>query len=315
MRLGLKVDAILKKYGWGAATDTPWDIKKTVQELRFWHDQGFEVVEVTSDLSSQRGSFFQMTDDDWRSTRSVIEDAGLEIYSLLAWRRMICRPAWAEEKWADLLHIAHISEILGVSIVDVLISPPKPLNPFVGQPARPLFRSRWDATDQDYAVSATKLKEYAQRLAGFSSALAIEIHEDSIHDTAESALRLLSLIDEPNVGLNPDSMDNAWLYPDDEDIPDAVTQANMVAPYVNHWHVKQYLRTMQADGNWQREPVHADEGTQPIHAYAQALVQAGYSGVAIHECGRGADYGYAMRRFLDYMRWLLDEYIPNVPCI
>ena len=42
-------------------------------------------------------------------------------------------------------------------------------------------------------------------------------------------------------------------------------------------------------------------------------MNAGFDGAAIPECGRGADGAYNMRRFRDYMVWLRDEYIPNVP--
>ncbi|MBI4552687.1 MAG: TIM barrel protein [Candidatus Latescibacteria bacterium] len=312
MQLGFKVEGILKKYGWGPGAGTGWNTQKTVRELRFWHDQGFQVVEISTDLLSQTGPFFRVSDEEWRTTRAVVEESGVRFHSTLAWRRMICRQPWAEEKSADLLHIARVAEILGLRIIDIMVAPPLAVAPVEGKPRRPMIRSLWDATDRDFEVSATRLKDYARRIAGFGAAISLEIHEDSIHDCTPSALRLLKMIDEANVGVNPDTLDNGWVFPG-EVVPDAVTQAKMVAPYVNHWHVKQYTRTLGPDGEWQRTGAHADEGTQPIYAYAQAFIAAGYDGAAIHECGRGADYAYNMRRFLDYMRWLLDEYVPNVP--
>jgi hypothetical protein len=67
-----------------------------------------------------------------------------------------------------------------------------------------------------------------------------------------------------------------------------------------------------ADGQLQQQSVHADEGVQPLGALVGELVAAGYRGAAIHECGRG-DQAYALLRFRDYLRWLLDDYLPNVP--
>jgi hypothetical protein len=118
------------------------------------------------------------------------------------------------------------------------------------------------------------------------------------------------MIDEPNVGLNPDTMDNGWHFPG-ETLPDATTQVRQVAPFVNHWHVKQFERQLVV-GVWQTFPAHADEGTQPVGLIARLLTAAGHSGAAIHECGRGSDDAYSLKRFHDYFRWLLDDYVPGV---
>jgi sugar phosphate isomerase/epimerase len=298
MLLGFKVDGIIRNYGWGTGADSDWDIAKTEKELRFQREQGFQVVEITADMSSQTGAFFKVSKDEWRKTKAVIEEAGLRLHSVLAWRRMICRPPWAEEKWQDLLCIASVAESLSIPIIDIMVAPPLP------QGDRPLLRSI-DATQSDYEISAAKLKEYAQRLANFGVAISLEIHEDTIHDCAPAALRLLQMIDEPNVGVNPDTLDNGWIFPE-ESLPDAIEQAQMVAPYVNHWHVKQYIRTLGPDGQWQREAAHADEGTQPIGEMARIFFAAGFKGAIIQECGRGGG-NEAMRRFIDYMRSLTEN--------
>jgi len=298
IRLGFKVDGILRKYGWGASTGSSWDIAKTENELRSRREQGFQVVEITADMSSQTGAFFKVSDDVWHQTKAVIEGAGLRFHSILAWRRMICRPPWAAEKWADLLHIARVAQTLSVSVIDIMVAPPLP------QGDRPLLRSV-DATPSDYEISAAKLKAYARRLANFGAGISLEIHEDTIHDCAPAALRLLHQIDEPNVGVNPDTLDNSWILPE-ASLPDAVEQARLVAPYVNHWHVKQYIRTLGPNGQWQREATHADEGTQPIGEMARIFFAAGFSGAIIQECGRGGEHE-AMQRFIDYMHSLIES--------
>jgi len=172
------------------------------------------------------------------------------------------------------------------------------------QRARPLLRSI-DAKASDYEISAAKLKEYARKLANFGAEISLEIHEDTIHDCAPAALRLLQMIDEPNVGVNPDTLDNGWIFPE-ASLPSAVEQAHMVAPHVNHWHVKQYIRTLGPDGQWQRESAHADEGTQPIGEMARIFFAAGCNFAMIQECGRGGG-NESMQRFIDYMRSLIEE--------
>ncbi len=308
MELGFKVDGFLTRFGWrpGAAE---WDRAGVARELRYWRQQGLTVVELTADLHASTGPFFQFRPGEWREVRSLIEDCGLRSHSILAWRRMICREPWVEEKWQDLLRIAEVAEILGLKIVDVMVAYPL-AGPSGGAASRPRFRSLWDATEGDFLLAAERLKRYARQLASFGASLSLEIHEDTLHDCAPSALRLLKLIDEPNVGVNPDTMDNGWLFPS-EILPDAITQVKQVLPHVNHWHVKQFERSL-VDGVWKMSPAHADEGTQPVGAIARLLAGAGYTGAAIQECGRGNDHAYSLKRFRDYFRWLLDEYIPAV---
>ena len=308
MLLCFNIDGLLQKYGWQPGAGSGWDTAKTVKELRFFREMGFEVVENVANAHARTNPFFHFTTEEWRQTRAVVEDAGLRFHSNNARRRLLWRQPAAEEDWQSLLHIAKVSEWLGLAVVDIMVAPPLPF----GGRNRPIVKSLWTATDRDFEVSAKMLKEYARRLGDFGAELTLEIHVDTIHDCAPSALRLMRMIDEPNVGVNPDTLDNAWLFPG-EDVPGAVEQAKMVAPHVNHWHVKQYTRTLSPDGEWRHGGAHADEGTQPIGTFAQLFVNAGFDGAAYHECGRGADRSYAMKRFCDYFRWLLDEYIPNVP--
>ena len=86
----------------------------------------------------------------------------MHFHSVLGWRRMICRQPWAEEKWQDLLHIAHVAEILGLKVIDIFIAPPIAEVPQEGNPPRPMIRSLWNATDRDFEVASRKLKEYCK---------------------------------------------------------------------------------------------------------------------------------------------------------
>jgi sugar phosphate isomerase/epimerase len=308
MELGFKIDSFVSRHGRRPGV-ADWDRASLARELGYWRTQGMSVVELTADLHSQTGAFYQYTPAEWRDVLAVVNDAGLRYHSILAWRRMICREPWVEEKLQDLQRIAEVSEVLGLKIIDVLVAYPN-TGPSGGAATRPRFRSLWDATEQDFLLSAERLKRYARQIASFGASLSLEIHEDTLHDCAPSAIRLLRLIDEPNVGLNPDTLDNGWLFPG-ETLPDGITQAHQVLPYVNHWHVKQFERTL-VDGVWQIRSSHADEGTQPVATIARLLANAGYRGAAIHECGRGHDHAYSLKRFRDYFRWLLDEYVPAV---
>ena len=91
MELGFKAEGFLRKRGWKPGAGSDWDTAATVKELRYWRDQGFEVVEFTADQRSTTGEFFKFTPGEWKRTREVIEEAGLKPHSILGWRRMISR--------------------------------------------------------------------------------------------------------------------------------------------------------------------------------------------------------------------------------
>src|SRR5689334_8819767 len=148
MELGFKIDAFFSRYGRQPGV-TSWDRAGFSRELRFWAKKGLTVVELTADLHSATGPFFRYTPAEWREARAVVEDCGLRCHSILAWRRMICREPWVEEKWQDLLRIAEVSEILGLKIVDVMVAYP-PSGRSGGAASRPRFRSLWDATEGDF---------------------------------------------------------------------------------------------------------------------------------------------------------------------
>jgi len=326
-KLGFKVNPFLVQHGWKQGAMQDWDKAATVKELRFWREQGYEVVEMLPDHYSGLGRFMAFTDQEWVETRTVIEDAGLQVYGMLGWRRMFWREPWVVEKAGDLDRIAAVAEILGCKVIDILTAYPLPIVPAScsqpavgagGAPARPLFRSLWDATTHDFEACARMLKDYARRIAGFGASVALEIHPDCLTDVPLSTLRLMELIDEPNVGLNPDTFDNEWIYPEYPGymVPTAAEQCKILAPHVVYWHAKNWTRSLGPDGQWTFTRTHLDEGDQPIHLMAQNLADVGYDGAVVLECGRGFEYATSpasLLRARDYLCWLRDVYVPTVP--
>jgi sugar phosphate isomerase/epimerase len=317
-KLGFKVNPFLHRHGWKPGAGADWNTAATVKELGFWHKQGYEVVEVIPDHYAREGFIFDFSDDEWVETGKVIQDSGLRVEAVLGWRRMFFREPWVKEQAAALDKIARIGELLRVKIIDISTVYPLPLVPAPGAPARPLFRSLWDATTADFEIAAKWLKQYAQRLSGFGAAIALQLHPDGLVDIPLSAFRLMEMIDEPNVGINPDTFDNQWIYPEypASMVPSGAQQCKMVAPYVNYWHAKNWNRSLGSDGKWQFTRTHLDEGDQPTSLMVQNLVEVGFEGGVILECGRGFEYSVApatLLRSRDYLTWLRDVYAPAVP--
>jgi sugar phosphate isomerase/epimerase len=317
-KLGFKVNPFLRRHGWRPGAGSDWDKAATVKELRFWHDQGYEALELLPDHYSGLGPIFDFSPAEWTETRKVVEDAGFKFFGVLGWRRMVFREPWIAEKADDLDKIAGIAELLGIKIVDILLAYPLPIVPAKGAPARPLFRSLWDADSSDFERAAQWIKAYARRVAGFGASIALELHPDTLTDIPLSTFRLMEMIDEPNVGVNPDTFDNEWIYPEYPEymVPTAARQCQLLAPKVVYWHCKNWRRSIGADGKWQFFRTNLDEGDQPINLMVQNLVDVGYQGAVILECGRGFEYATSpatLIRSRDYLAWLRDVYAPAVP--
>lgn len=317
-RLGFKLNPILRRHGWAPSAGSDWDKQATEKELSFWRNQGFEALELLPDHYTKEGQIFDFSDDEWRETLAVVSASGMTVEGILGWRRMMFREPWVEECRAEMERIAQIGEILQVKIIDLQPVYSLPLVPAAGGPARQLFRSLWDATTSDFELAARTLKEYARRIGAFGSSVALQLHPDGLCDVPKSTFRLMEMIDEPNVGINPDTFDNEWIYPDypRSVVPGAAAQCQLLAPHVKYWHAKNWERTLGANGLWQFKMKHLDEGMQPISLMVQHLVAAHYSGAVILECGRGFEYSVApatLLRSRDYLTWLRDVYAPAVP--
>ena len=85
-----------------------------------------------------------------------------------------------------------------------------------------------------------------------------------------------------------------------------------LAPTTNYWEVKNYRRVIVPELNrafsWN---VGLDEGDLDFREMAVTLWNAGFRGWVCSEGGNG-DIVYSNVRYLQYMRWILDEWIPTL---
>ena len=294
MKLGFKSPMITSRYGWKPGAVKDFDRVGAVRELAWMREKGFDAVEFSDGSSGGSRGFYDFTLDDWPIYRATLEEAGLEIACVHALRKMLSRPLWAKEKEADLEHLIKVTEIVGAKILSVMMAPPAPARGYTGP--SPRYVSHRDFTMTDYEFCAKKLKGIARRLADIGAKLCLEVHEDGMHDTADSALLLLGAIGEPNVGVNPDTLDNERFDPSVAQ-PSPIAQLHMLAPHVVHWHIKTHT--------------HPDAGHLDFRQFAVILWKAGYRGVALLESGGGADAIENHLRYARYMRAVLDDYIPN----
>lgn len=121
-----------------------------------------------------------------------------------------------------------VAEILGAPIVNVSLV----------QTAPP--HTSFDAEERHYENIVEALGKLADRAAGSGVSLSLELHEYTLVDMSAALLKVLKMLDRPNVGANPDL--GNWLAAFDEPKEKWEQAIENLKPYANYWHVKTFLR-------------------------------------------------------------------------
>ena len=280
--------------------------EKAAAELRWWKKQGVEGIVFYDALPD----FYRTPPERFRPIKALLDDLGLPVAGFNALRKSLLMPELAAVDAARTERCLDVCEVLKPAIFDLSVNVPIPigLDP-IAFADRPIFRGI-HAGAEAYARSAALLKPVAQRCARMGAELSLELHDDGLQDTADGCLKLLGLIGEPNVGVNPD-VGNwyrvPYLHPDSWR-----DQVARLAPKTNYWEVKNYKRIIvpsdQRSYSWN---VDLDEGDIDFRDAAIVLWRAGFRGWVCNEGGNG-DRVRSNLKYLTYMRWILDEWIPEV---
>jgi sugar phosphate isomerase/epimerase len=272
--------------------------------------EGFTEVDITDswirpgDLGSDR----------LRSLKTVAEGAGLKIEAVSAIRRSVIDPL----AWEDNLAYSHrtidAAAELGCSVVSIGLH-------------RPLLEAQrqamwfWtadgasDPTDPETWQSAVmRLRELGDHAASVGIGLSLEMYEDTLIGTADSAVRLIQDIGHASVGLNPDLGNLHRLHRPVEPFLDAVAKC---VPFTNYWHVKGYNRIEDSTtGAIMTTPAPMESSTMNYRSAIKMALEAGYSGAFCTE-HYGGDGLAVSARNRDYIRSLLafdlsDAFSPEV---
>jgi len=202
--------------------------------------------------------------------------------------------------------IAFASQI-GCNLVNTTVGVPtlstRPGN-FVGEPVSQ--GSSRDAHESDFQVTAQGFREVARRAADRGITISIEVHQHSIVDNSWSALHLLELIDQPNVGINPDLGNILWTY----DVPEETSEHAIVAlaPKAKYWHCKNMRRVHIPENNhtiFLRIPL--PDGDIDYRFAISAMVAAGYTGYLALEGANQGDQLTADGRGVSYVKQILAD--------
>lgn len=240
---------------------------KTVREM------GFDGIEIANNAVG--GSTAPA--DAVRELRKELEDHGVPCVCVRGGGGL-ANPRAAAASRQRLEEAVIFASLIGSNLVNSTVTTPT-VNTlpghFVGEPVSQ-GGSR-SAHESDFEVTARGYREIAQRAADLGVDISIEVHQHSIVDNSWSALKLLDLIDRPNVGINPDLGNIYWTYDVPEETPEHAILA--LASKAKYWHCKNLRRVYIPENKhtiFLRVPL--PDGEIDYRFAISAMRNAGYDG-------------------------------------
>ncbi|MBX6771411.1 MAG: sugar phosphate isomerase/epimerase [Chloroflexi bacterium] len=269
---------------------------KKVKEL------GFDGLEIANNAVGGP----QATSAQIQDLRRELEDAGLPCVAVRGGGGF-SHPRVAMVNRQRIEDAIRFAAQMGCRLVNTTVTTPTvPTLPghFVGEPVSQ--GSSRDAHESDFEVTARVLRELARHAANHGIEISIEVHQHSIVDNSWSALHLLDLIDEPNVGVNPDLGNIFWTYDVPEETPEQAIVA--LAPRAKYWHCKNLRRVYIPENHhtiFLRVPL--PDGEIDYRFALSAMVAAGYQGYLAIEGAQLGDQLSADGRSIAYVKGILAE--------
>lgn len=168
-------------------------------------------------------------------------------------------------------------------------------------------RETWD-------LAVSRIRELGLHAKDVGILLSLELYEDTYLGTSESAVRFVTDVGMPNVGLNPDVGNLIRLHRPVEDWRE-ILRATL--PYANYWHVKNYSRDEdRRTGSFFAVPSPLECGLIDYREAVRLAVSVGFQGVicAEHYGGDGLSVSASNRQYLRRILPKRSDY-PAVPSL
>ena len=278
-----------------ASQDAPADT--WVDHLAEVAFEGFTEVDLT-DSWVRPGD---LTPERVDELRGALTATGLDPVALSAIRRSVIDPVDGDDNLAYSHRTIDAAAALGVRVVSVGLH--RPLLP--GQRDAFWFWTEEgprDSTDPEtWALAVERLRELGRHAREVGLELSLEMYEDTLLGTSESAVRLVHDIGDDAVGLNPDLGNLIRLHRPIEDFQAAVAAC---LPVSNYWHVKSYFRDEDRHtGTVVALPAPMEMGSVSYRTALRTAIDAGYTGpfCVEHYGGDGLSVSARNARYLRRM--------------
>ena len=260
---------------------------------------GFDGIELGPSVLDQ---------PDVATLRSELEDAGMPCVAIRGGGGFIAprNALGAGKQWEQIIQFA---AQIGAGVVNSTIggSPapdPRGIGTYRGE--RISQGSSQTAREEDYERTARGLSEAAKVAADHGLEISIEIHQNTIVDNSWTALHLLELINQPNVGINPDLGNIYWTYDiPEESCEDAIAA---LASHCNYWHCKNLYRVHIPDLEKSillQAPI--PDGDIDYRFAISAMLDADYSGYLAIEGMRLGDQFHGDLKSVAYVKSVAAE--------
>lgn len=145
--------------------------------------------------------------------------------------------------------------------------------------------------------AVSRIRELGQHAAEVGLEVSLEMYEDTYLGTADSAVRFVTDVDCPAVGLNLDLGNLIRLH---RPIEHWLVMLEKTVPYAKYWHVKNYMRDEDPDtGTIVTMPVPMESGLISYRLAIKMAIAAGfrsaflvehYGGDGLSVCARNREY-------------------------
>lgn len=205
---------------------------------------------------------------------SVLLETGLRPEAVSSIRRSVIDPDSGQDNLEYSHRTIDAAAALGCSIVSVGLH--RPLTP--AQRAAYWFWTVDGPKDEDtkavWDLAVARLRELGTHAQEVGLKLSLEMYEDTLLGSAESAVRLVTDIDHSVVGLNPDLGNLFRLHRDTLDVGAALA---LCLPVSNYWHVKNYYRDVDpVTGAVVTVPAPMASGSMDYRSAIRTAIALGY---------------------------------------
>lgn len=270
---------------------------------KIWYDQMLQMAELGFTCIDPMDDWLPMadlTEGQLRTYTELLADTGLRTAAISIGRNSVVDVEHGERNLRTIHRTIDRAAELGAAVVNIGFQ-------------QALTQAQKDAlwfwlaeghhddwSLRDLAIERVRdLADHAQRLG---LQISLEIYEDTFVGTPEDAVSFYKDVDHPAVGINPDIGNLFRLH---RPMPKYTDMYNMVLPYANYWHIKNYIRDEDpATGSYMSTPAPLQTGTINYREVIRAALRMGYSGPFMTEhygsdwLGVGAENARYIRQVL-----------------